>query len=170
MFDKFGEFDSVEELNRAAAAQREEGDEEALKALCAENGIDLDEAEDFMDYVMDKLCTIFMAAEGKISVERKELKLKGVLSDWADELVELCSADERMSIAVRRKGKELAGYIAELAESGYEHRAVVSKQIVDKTRNVKKVCGAHEFSIGIPDKLTRKRIAYEYYLGEKVTG
>ena len=28
MFDKFGEFDSAEELNRAAAAQRDEGDEE----------------------------------------------------------------------------------------------------------------------------------------------
>ena len=29
MFDKFGEFDSVEEINRAAAAQKEEGDEDA---------------------------------------------------------------------------------------------------------------------------------------------
>ena len=28
MFDKFGEFDSVEELNRAAAAQKAEGDEQ----------------------------------------------------------------------------------------------------------------------------------------------
>ena len=33
MWDKFGEFDSVEELNRAAAGQKEEGDEEALIAL-----------------------------------------------------------------------------------------------------------------------------------------
>ena len=33
MFDKFGEFDSVEELNRAAAAQKAEGDEQALVLL-----------------------------------------------------------------------------------------------------------------------------------------
>ena len=40
MFDKFGEFDSHEELNRAAAAQLKEGDDEALMALAQENGID----------------------------------------------------------------------------------------------------------------------------------
>ena len=38
MWDKFGEFDSVEELNRAAAGQKEEGEEEALIALAVENG------------------------------------------------------------------------------------------------------------------------------------
>lgn len=40
MFDKFGEFDSAEELNRAAAAQKAEGDLEALIALAVGNGID----------------------------------------------------------------------------------------------------------------------------------
>ena len=33
MYEKFGEFDSFEELNQAAAAQKAEGDEEALFAL-----------------------------------------------------------------------------------------------------------------------------------------
>lgn len=32
MFDKFGEFDSYEEINRAAKAQLEEGDLEAIKS------------------------------------------------------------------------------------------------------------------------------------------
>ena len=49
MFDKFGEFDSVEELNRAAAAQKAEGDEEALIAIALENGIEKEDAEDYMD-------------------------------------------------------------------------------------------------------------------------
>ena len=31
MFEKFGEFNSAEELNRAAKAQKDEGDIEALK-------------------------------------------------------------------------------------------------------------------------------------------
>ena len=44
MFDKFGEFDSVEELNRAAAAQKAEGDEQALVLLAQENGIDKEDA------------------------------------------------------------------------------------------------------------------------------
>ena len=33
MFDKFGEFDSAEEINRAAAAQKAEGDDEAVMEL-----------------------------------------------------------------------------------------------------------------------------------------
>ena len=33
MFEKFGEFDSYEEINRAAAAQLAEGDTEAIYAI-----------------------------------------------------------------------------------------------------------------------------------------
>lgn len=66
MFEKFGEFDSVEELNRAAAAQKAEGDEEALVALAEENGIDKEDAEDYMDDCADELATPLMAAMGKL--------------------------------------------------------------------------------------------------------
>ena len=38
MFDKFGEFNSVEELNAAAEGFRNEGDLESLMALAQENG------------------------------------------------------------------------------------------------------------------------------------
>lgn len=40
MFEKFGEFDSCEELNRAAAAQLAEGDTDAIYTIAEENGID----------------------------------------------------------------------------------------------------------------------------------
>ena len=40
MFEKFGEFDSSEEINRAAAAQLKEGDIEAVYAIAEENGLD----------------------------------------------------------------------------------------------------------------------------------
>ena len=44
MFDKFGEFDSYEEINRAAKAQLEEGDLEAIKTIAEENGLDPEDA------------------------------------------------------------------------------------------------------------------------------
>lgn len=47
MFEKFGEFDSYEEINRAAKAQLEEGDLEAIKTIAEENGLDPEDAEDF---------------------------------------------------------------------------------------------------------------------------
>ena len=52
MYDRFGEFDSWEELNSAAQGQKEEGDEESLLILAKENGIDKEDAEDFLNLVL----------------------------------------------------------------------------------------------------------------------
>ena len=79
MWDKFGEFDSAEELNRAAAAQKAEGDREALIMLAEENGIDRDDAEDYLDGAVDELATPLMAAVGKLQVEAAALGLGGAL-------------------------------------------------------------------------------------------
>ena len=49
MFEKFGEFDSAEELNRAAAAQFKEGDTEAILTIAKENGIDEEDARDYIE-------------------------------------------------------------------------------------------------------------------------
>lgn len=165
MFDKFGEFDSCEELNRAAAAQKKEGDREALILLAKENGIDPEEAEDYLDDMMPELATPLMAAIGKLNVETEDLKLGGVLLDWVDELKMECTDSAGLCRAVREKGKNLAGYIALTAENGYKNRTVVDKRIVAKTKEVKKIVGTHEFAIGIPDRKTRKQLMRKYYLG-----
>ena len=55
MFDKFGKMD-YEELIRTAAAEREEGDLEALVTLAVENGLEKEDAEDYMDYIVGLSC------------------------------------------------------------------------------------------------------------------
>ena len=164
MFEKFGEFDSAEELNRAAAAQKEQGDREALLILAEENGLDKEDVEDYMEDYIDELATPLVAALGKLKVEETDLKLGGLLSDWVDELRNLCSEDEAFCLAVRKKGKDLTGYIALTADTGYKNRVVVDKRIVAKTGKVKKIVGSHEFAIGNPDKKTRRELARQYYL------
>lgn len=167
MFEKFGEFDSVEELNRAAAGQKAEGDEEALLILAEENGIDREDAEDYMDDCTDELATPLMAALGKLKVEIEDLKLNAVLLDWVQELQAECTESEEMARAVRKKGKGLDGYIALLAETGFKNKAVVDKRIVAKCgKQIKDIVGNHEFYIGIPDKFTRKKLMQQYYLGK----
>ena len=47
MFEKFGELNSVEELNKAAAGLKEEGDVASLIVLAEENGLDKEDAEDY---------------------------------------------------------------------------------------------------------------------------
>ena len=167
MYEKFGEFDSFEELNRAAAAQKAEDDEEALFALAQENGLDKEDVEDYLDGIVEELATVSMAAIGKLKLEKEDLKLGGVLSDWVDELMEMCMESQELAAAVRKKGKDLAGYLAATADSGWKNRVIVDKRIVNKTKEVKKIIGTHEFAIGIPDRKTRRELARAYYL--KVT-
>lgn len=61
----------------------------------------------------------FNAAVGKLTVERKKLRLEGVLEDWTNDLIDMCSENKELSLAVRRKGKDLAGYIALIIDYGF---------------------------------------------------
>ena len=133
--------------------------------MAIENGIDKEDAEDYADGIMDELATPLMAALGKIKVESEDLKLKAILQDWALELQSECAESEELARAVRNK--KLAGYIAALAESGFENRTVVDKKIVELCKGeIKKIIGNHEFSIGVPDRVERKKIMKKYYLGK----
>ena len=82
LFEKFGEFDSAEELNRAAAAQLAEGDIDAIYGIAEENGIDREDAEDYIDGAAPELCTPIMAALGKLKVEAAELEPQEIMEDW----------------------------------------------------------------------------------------
>lgn len=167
MFEKFGEFDSAEDLNSTAEKLKATDMSNELKELCKENGIDIEDVEDYLDGATNELATPLMAAVGKLKIESQDLELKGVLLDWKDELIVIAAEREEFARAIRRKGKELAGYIALLAEIGYENRAVVDKRIVEKAGKIKSIVGAHEFSIGIPDKRTRHQLAEKYYMEGK---
>lgn len=73
MFEKFGEFHSAEELNRAAAGLREEGDEASVFALAQENGLDREDAEDYLAGETGELATPALAAAGRIAVWSREM-------------------------------------------------------------------------------------------------
>ena len=102
MFEKFGEFDSYEEINRTAKAQLEEGDLEAIKTIAEENGLDPEDAEDFCTGAIEELTTPSLAAMGKLELEAKDLSLTGALRDWTNFIEQLCLEDEEMALAVRR--------------------------------------------------------------------
>ena len=77
MFDKFGEFGSSEELNKAADGMLSEGDFDGVKALAKENGIDDADVDDYIKGDMKELSTPITAALGRIDVQEKESKLPG---------------------------------------------------------------------------------------------
>ena len=168
MFGKFGEFDSAEELNRAAEAQYKEGDEQAIYDIAEENGIDKEDAEDFMDGIISTLVTVRTAAIGKIKVEARDLELKGIVSDWKDLLIEECMENQELCIAVRRKDKALKHCIARFIRFAFENKVQVSDKIVNVTKvthNGKEEAMRKPLYLGVPSKADTKKIIREYYLG-----
>ena len=141
MFEKFGEFDSYEEINRAAKAQLEEGDLEAIKTIAEENGLDPEDAEDFCTGAIEELTTPSLAAMGKLELEAKE--------------------DEEMAFAVRRKGKSLNDCMALILKNAFNDKAQLDDRIT-------KAAGlTPPLYISIPGKAQIKEIVRKYYLGEK---
>lgn len=168
MFDKFGEFDSVEELNRAAEAQKAEGDTEAIFTLAAENGIDKEDAQDYIDNCTDELATRLMAATGKIEVESQDLEIKGIIEDWKNEVIAMCMGDTQMCEAVRKKGKRLGKCLALLIKFAFENKTQVSNKVVDLCKiihNGKEESMRKPLYLGIPNRAQVKQIVREYYLG-----
>lgn len=168
MFEKFGEFDSAEEINRAAAAQLAEGDIESILGIAEENGIDKEDAKDYIDGCMEELVTPLMAAVAKVELEAKELKISGILEDWKDMILQQCTDDEVFRIAVRRKGKALKHCMAALIKFAFENKVPVSNDIVDVTRvihNGKEVPMNKPLYLGVPNNAEAKKIIRNYYMG-----
>ena len=162
MWDKFGEFDSAEEINRAAAAQFAEGDEDAVRAIAQENGIDPEDAEDYINGDTEKLCTPLMAAMGKLYVAERELKPYEIMEDWLTYIQMRCAEEPRMAAAVRRKGKTLKGCIAQILVWSFKNAKPVDKDVL-------KGAGLENqrVTLGIPGMARARKIITEYYLGEK---
>ena len=159
MEHKFGVFNTVEELNRAAAAQKAEGDMEAVEALAAENGIEWDDAADYIDGMTEELATPLMAALGKLDLEEKELKLESQLKDWKDFIVLLCTEDPEMCHGVFRPDRHLEDVLAEGLKYASKNRIFLPAAL---TKKAGIPAGS---AIGMTGRDELRRIAEEYYLG-----
>lgn len=169
LYKEFGNFNSAEEINEKAAELLAAGDTDAVRRLAKENGLDSYEADDyFINGDADRFCTELMAALGKLDVEEKNLKIGGVLSEWTTYIKEMCMEKADIAKAIREKKRSLAECMARLIRFSFENKVRVSDQIVDITKvthNGKEVKIDKPLYLGIPDRVTAKKIIREYYLG-----
>lgn len=161
MFDVFGEFDSIEEMNETAVNLRKEGDAESIKKLSQENGLDADIADAFIQGDMLYLFDEMTAAIGKIEVEANELKPKQIMEDWVQYIKTKCFEDEAVARAVRKKGKSLKGCIAAILGWSFKNQNPVDKEILKAAGVTAQRC-----TLGIPGMATAKKIITNYYLGK----
>lgn len=167
MFDKFGEFDSVAEINDTAKRLLEEGNTEEVKELAAENGISREDAEDYIDGITSELASPLMAAVGKLDLEHKEYEVDGLLQDWEMQIREMCMLEETIRHAVRRKDKSLRDCMAELIAFSFKNKRKVSDKIARVTKvehNGKMEPLRTPLYLGVPNRKEAKMIIKDYYL------
>lgn len=161
LYEKFGEFDSAEEINAAAFGQKAEGDTDAIFVIAQENGLDREDAQDFIDGVTPELCTPIMAALGKLKVEAAELEPQEIMEDWLSYIRIQCAEHPETAEAVRKKGKSLRGCIAKLLVWSFKNAKDVDEKIV-KAAGIKQ---GYPVKLGIPGMARARRIITEYYTG-----
>lgn len=125
MFDKFGEFNSAEELNKAADGLLNEGDITSLKELAKENGIDEDDTQDYMDGLVENLVSVTSAAFGRLYVEEQQAK-----TNKGEEMVarvlftmarSMCTKEE-FCVAIMYKGKRLMDVYKAMRDAAQKHK------------------------------------------------
>lgn len=160
MFDVFGNFNSSEEINKTAEGLLNEGDIENIYVLAKENGIDKEDAQDYIDDIVDELCNPLMAAFGKLQVETEDLKPYEIMNDWIEYIKSRCSESDEVARAVRRADKSLKGCMGALLKWSFNNAKPVDKEIV-------KVAGiTATVKLGIPSMGRAKQIITEYYIGK----
>ena len=162
MFEKFGEFDSCEEINELAVNLSNEGDADSIYALAQENGIPREIAEMFVAGDTPEICDAMTAAIGKIGVECAALKPEEIMADWVEYIKACCFGSDEMAQAVRRRGKSLEGCIAELLKWSFGHQKEVDKKILTAAKVT-----AGRVTLGIPGMAQAKKIIRDYYMGGK---
>lgn len=159
MFDRFGNFNSAEEINETAVNLRREKDIESIRVLAEENGIDIEIAKAFVDGDILYLCDEMIAAIGKIDIEAAELKPVDIMEDWVNYIKGQCFEDIKMAKAVRKADKSLKGCIAALLKWSFGHQNPVDRDIL-KAAGV----NAGRCTLGIPGIGNAKKIITDYYL------
>ena len=144
MFDKFGEFGSCEELNRAAEGLRSEGDWDSLQALAEENGIELADARDYMTMETEIFATPYTAAMGRLAVYEKVSKNPASANLVIYTMIRSMLEDGHLQAQVMAKGKN--------PDSIYN--AMREEENKTKVGNVGIVCGT--------DRDLRDRIRHYY--------
>ena len=136
-------FKTVKELNDKAAELKSAGDLSELVKLAEENGLEKEDAEDYMDSddPEDCLCNATMAAIGRLNMEEQDLHLESQMKDWKDFIVQMLTeypidhADgdrDALGNAVFNPAKCLLDVLAAGMKLASEHRIKVDKRIIDK--------------------------------------
>lgn len=155
MFEKFGEM-NLEELNMAAAGFREEGDTEALFALAQENGLDKEDAEDYLDGITSELAEPAAAAWGRVKVwggeKQKDQGAEAAMQVILTMLMAMLT-DQALICAVMEKGKNPKAIYEAMKKSAEKNRSGGMAVVCGTDKQLQDLIRTYFLE---PDKLQKK--------------
>ena len=161
IFTKYGNFNSADEINEAAKNQLAQGDTEAIREIARENGLDPEDAEEFITGGWDRVCSETSAALGKITIEEDSMTISGIMHDWI-RYIQLCiSESKEFAVAVRRSDKSLAGALGAILKASEE----LMEEVDDAILEAADVHFKGQVKFGIPEEAQVREIVKAYYLG-----
>ena len=178
MFARFGEFGSAEEINQKAEELFNAGDINGIRALASENGIPSEYVEAYCGGDLPELCDALTAAVGKLDMEEEEIVMVGVMEDWLNYIQAQCMEDDKMAIAVRKKGRNLVDCLGKILLWSLTNQKKVDKSVLTSAEKLikKQNVNLRQYgmeprylqytSIGIPNMSTARQLIREYYLQE----
>lgn len=110
MFEKFGEFDSYQEINQKAEELFNAGNYNDIILLAEENGIPKDYADMYIEGEIMELCDATIAAIGKLEIEmQQDIKTDKNIRPKHAEIVmgylKYLAGQEDMAVNIRKSGK-----------------------------------------------------------------
>ncbi len=151
---------NIEELNKKAEELKLMKDLKGLKKLCKDNGVDEEDASDYMEGYISELFTPFILAAAKLKKERDAFKdLPTALSLYTDEIINMAQ-DKEIAEGILKDNKNLAEALGAIVKQASKTRKAIPKEI-------SKAAGIPEnVPMGDVDKPTFEKLIKVYYTGE----
>ena len=128
MFEKFGELKSVEEINKTAEGLKNEGDLESLLIFAKENGIDKEDAEDYMDGCFEELVNLTTASAGRLKamkkadIDNEKDAIKKMAKRVILQAMEPMIKDQELAAGILRQGNSLEKIFKEMENGARKHK------------------------------------------------
>lgn len=125
LFSRFGEFDSVEELNKTAEGLKEEKDFDSLKELAEENGIEKCDVDDYINGITQELAVQITAAMGRLKVELASLDGQAgeMCKFYAKFAEEIAIGRKDVAAGIMKKGARIKGIYDQLYQYASKHKS-----------------------------------------------
>lgn len=158
MFEKFGEFNSVEELNKAAERLKEEQKPEELVELAKENGLDEEDALDYFEDLAEEFTTGPLAAIGRIRIEEESWSKKDIMERMALKVIVMIlrgmlAYDEELAAAVIIKGKRIDEIYKKMKDEAERHKSGNVGVSCGTDEELREIIRAYYLNTGIEERL-----------------